>query len=64
MPLTYHKLSEEIQRQMKEDKKSNYVNPYRCRDEDIIRRNMEQDKANLWRPAFVRDIEKILHLPY
>lgn len=25
---------------------------------------MEQDKANLWRPAFVRDIEKILHLPY
>ncbi len=22
------------------------------------------DKANLWRPAFVRDIEKIIHLPY
>lgn len=64
MTLTYHKLSEEIQRQIIEDKKSNHVNPYRCGDEKVIRRNMEQDKANLWRPAFVRDIEKILHLPY
>lgn len=22
------------------------------------------DKENLWRPAFVRDIEKIIHSPY
>lgn len=29
-----------------------------------IRRNPEHDKANLWRPAFVRDAEKILHCPY
>ena len=25
---------------------------------------MEHDNPNLWRPAFVRDIEKIIHLPY
>ena len=25
---------------------------------------MEHDKANLWRPAYVRDCEKILHSPY
>ena len=25
---------------------------------------MNHDKPNLWRPAFVRDIEKIIHLPY
>ncbi len=29
-----------------------------------IRRNQEHDKATLWRPAFVRDAEKILHCPY
>lgn len=64
MPLTYHKLSKEIQERIIEDKKINHVNPYRCNDEDIIRRNMEHDIPNLWRPAFVRDIEKIMHLPY
>ena len=25
---------------------------------------MNHDRANLWRPPFVRDIEKIMHLPY
>ncbi len=29
-----------------------------------VRRNTGHDKANLWRPAFVRDAEKILHCPY
>lgn len=30
----------------------------------LIRRNPDMDKENLWRPAFVRDIEKIIHSPY
>lgn len=29
-----------------------------------IRRNVNRDSPSLWRPAFVRDIEKIIHLPY
>ena len=60
----YHKLSNELQQQILEDKKQHKENPYACKDEDIIRRDMEHDKANIWRPAFVRDIEKILHNPY
>lgn len=60
----YHNLSEELQEQIKEDRKNHKENPYAFRDEDIIRRNTEHDKANIWRPAFVRDIEKIMHLPY
>lgn len=64
MSLTYHKLSEETQKRIMKDKKSNYMSPYRCKDEDIIRRDMKHDVPNLWRPAFVRDIEKIMHLPY
>ena len=64
MPLTYHKLSEELQKQITRDKKDHYQNPYRCNDEDIIRRDKKHDMPNIWRPAFVRDIEKIMHLPY
>lgn len=62
--LKYNKLSDELQKQISEDKRNNYQSPYRCNDEDIIRRNMEHDIPNIWRPAFVRDIEKIMYLPY
>lgn len=64
MALIYHKLSDELQKQIIEDKRNHYQNPYRCKDGDIIRRDMNHDIPNLWRPAFVRDIEKIMHLPY
>lgn len=29
-----------------------------------VRRNPERDKAKLWRPCYIRDIEKILHHPF
>lgn len=29
-----------------------------------LRRDMSRDKATLWRPCYVRDIEKILHHPF
>lgn len=57
--LTYEKLSEELQERIKKDlfENGNF--------EDIaIRRNIEKDNATLWRPAFVRDVEKIMHNPY
>lgn len=62
--LTYHKLTDDLQKQIISDKKSGWINPYRCNDESVIRRDNTHDKSNLWRPAFVRDIEKIMHLPY
>lgn len=62
--LKYSQLSEEIQQQILEDQRTGKVNPYRCNDGDIIRRDNGHDKPNLWRPAFVRDTEKIMHLPY
>ena len=31
---------------------------------EVIRRNGERDKAKLWRPCYIRDIEKILHHPF
>lgn len=62
--LRYHNLSEELQAQILEDRKNHVVNPYAFRDEDILRRNMEHDRPKLWRPAFVRDVEKIMHIPF
>lgn len=60
----YHKLSAALQERIREDRAAHKENPYAFCDEQIIRREMEHDRANLWRPAFVRDTEKIMHLPY
>ena len=60
----YNKISQSVQDKIIEDRKNGWVNPYRCNDEEIIRRDPGKDVANLWRPAFVRDIEKIMHMPY
>lgn len=60
----YHKLSAELQEQVLADRASHVRNPYRCDDTEVRRRDDSRDKANLWRPAFVRDTEKILHLPF
>lgn len=60
----YHSLSEEIQERIRSDRENHVVNPYAFRDENIVRRKMDHDIANVWRPAFVRDSEKILHNPY
>lgn len=61
--VNYIKLSEEIQKKIMEDRSNHWVNPYAFKDENVVRRRMDHDKANLWRPAFVRDCEKIMHLP-
>ncbi|MBQ7766515.1 MAG: HD domain-containing protein [Lachnospiraceae bacterium] len=60
----YKSLSPELQEQIAKDRVEHKVNPYACMDEDIIRRDPSHDKANIWRPAFVRDVEKIMHIPY
>ncbi len=52
----YLKLSEEKSEQIKEK--------LGITVKDVIRRNCERDKANLWRPCYIRDIEKILHHPF
>lgn len=60
----YHSISQKLQERIREDRAHHVKNPYAFDDTDIIRRDEQHDKANLWRPAFVRDIEKIMHLPF
>ena len=60
----YRKLSLEVQQQILEDRAAHRTLPCRTDDTAVLRRNPQRDKANLWRPAFVRDVEKILHSAY
>ena len=60
----YDSLSMELQERILEDRKNHVENPYAFPDERVIRRRPDHDRANLWRPAFVRDCEKIMHIPY
>lgn len=60
----YYDLSKELQQRILEDRSQGYVNPYRAKDEDAIRRKQDWDKNKLLRPAYVRDCEKIMHTPY
>jgi len=62
--LKYNNLSERLSEQILSDASNNKMNPYRCENEEVIRRDMERDKDSLLRPSFNRDVEKILHLPY
>ena len=62
--LTYQKLSPELLEKIESDRRGGIKNPYRFEDSDAVRRDNERDKPNLWRPPFVRDTEKILHIPF
>lgn len=59
----YKKIDDAVAAQIEEDRAKGTVHPYRCPDDAVLRRNPNRDRANLWRPPFVRDCEKILHLP-
>lgn len=57
-------ISPGLQRRMAADRAAHWRNPHRCPDEAALRRiDTERDRATLWRPAFVRDIEKIMNVP-
>lgn len=60
----YRALSPELQDRILEDREKHTTNPYACSDKDIIRRYDGHDNPKLWRPAFVMDVEKILHNNY
>lgn len=60
----YDRLSEELQNRIIEDRKNGVKNPYRTPNEAALRRLTDWDKNTLLRPAYVRDVEKIMHVPY
>ena len=55
----YEELSDKIQAQIKQNNPS-----FADYENGAIRRDQNQDNANLWRPAYIRDVEKIRHCLY
>ena len=60
----YEKLSKEIENKIISEKKNNTFTDFSFNENNAIRRNPQRDKASVWRTAFIRDIDKIMHCPY
>lgn len=60
----YINLSKELSERIMQDRAAGAENPWAFKDENITRRNEGHDKGSIVRPAFVRDVEKIMHIPY
>ena len=62
--IPYLSLDPEIESAIREDRAASWKNPHAFRDEDVVRReDNRHDDATLTRPAFARDIEKIINIP-
>ena len=62
--MAYNNFSSEFIDRWNADTDKGISNPYRCKNEDVIRRNPKRDMSQrLHRPPFCRDIDKILNVP-
>lgn len=60
----YLTLDPDVEEAIRADRAAGRTSPYRTDDDAVVRReDFAHDRATLTRPAFVRDIEKILNLP-
>lgn len=60
----YEKLSKETENKIRQEKADNSFWNFGFDEEKVIRRDETRDKASIWRTAFIRDIDKIMHCPY
>ncbi len=60
----YNLLSKELQEKIEYNKQIGWKNPCASKEEEVVRRYAGHDRSFLWRPAYVSDVEKILHNPY
>ena len=62
--IPYLTIDPAIEEQIRTDREAGRMSPYRFRDEDVARREPNpHDIATIARPAFARDIEKIVNVP-
>ena len=60
----YEKLSPEISERIREDIEKGTRPDFAAKGSAAKRRNPNFDKESVWRPAYVRDVDKIMHSPY
>ena len=61
---SYNTLSDALAKRIEEDRKNGTMPAFAFCEENVVRRDATRDTANIWRTAFIRDIDKILHCPY
>lgn len=62
--IPYLQLDAEVEAAIRADRLTGKRNGYRFNDADVTRRfDLEHDRATLTRPAFMRDVEKIVNVP-
>ena len=60
----YEKLSPEVSELIRSDIENGTRPQFAAKGCDAVRRNPAFDKESIWRPAYVRDVDKIMHSPY
>ncbi len=60
----YEKLSPEISEQIRYDIEHGTRPDFGAKGSAAVRRNPNYDRESIWRPAYVRDVDKIMHSPY
>ena len=61
----FETLSPELAERISAEKKSGNYTDYAFDEKNVIRRKDDRhDEASVWRTAFIRDIDKIMHCPY
>ena len=60
----YEQLSKEMEERIREDERAGTRPDYAAKSERAVRRNPDADRESVWRPAYLRDVDKILHSPF
>lgn len=60
----YEQLSNEMEERIREDTKAGTRPDFAAKSEHAVRRNPDADRESVWRPAYLRDVDKILHSPF
>ncbi|MBR5273440.1 MAG: HD domain-containing protein [Clostridia bacterium] len=63
--MKYDSLSAELIERIRYDRENNTLPNFAAKDSDAVRRaDLPKDRATIWRPSYVRDVDKILHSAY
>ena len=60
----YEKLSPEITERIRQDIEDGTRPDFAAKGSKAVRRNPLFDRESIWRPAYSRDVDKIMHSPY
>ena len=64
MKRIYEHLSPEISERIRYDREHDTRPNFATKSAEAIRRDNSSDRESVWRPAYIRDVDKIMHSPY